>query len=84
MNQNVLHYYFGTLLLDAIRYLHFAEEEKNGLECMEFVPRVTEAFINLTQKDIIQGNDFQLIERYVVLLYDTTSPLTSVNECRQD
>ena len=47
-------------------------------------PEVTEAFINLTQKDIIQENDFQLIECYVVLLYDKTSPLTSVNECHRD
>ena len=47
-------------------------------------PEVTEAFINLSQNDSIQENDLQLIERYVVLLYDKMSPLMTVNECRRE
>ena len=28
-------------------------------------------------------NDLEMIERFVVLMYDRTSPLSSVNECRR-
>lgn len=47
-------------------------------------PEVTQAFINLSENDFIQESDLKLIERFVVLMYDKTSPLMTVNECRRD
>ena len=81
-NQNVQGYYFGTLSLDATRFLHFVGRERPGI--WNSFPEVTEAFINLSQNDSIQENDLQLIERYVVLVYDKMSPLMTVNECRRE
>ena len=38
---------------------------------------------SVRKPDEIQVSDIQIIERYVVLMYDKSSGLDSVNECRR-
>ena len=49
---------------------------------------VTETFVHIAEHPFLQldtdSNNFQLLERLIVVLYDKSSPLTSVNEIRQD
>ena len=51
-------------------------------------PQITHAFIDITNQafNVIEpdGPEFQLIEQYVIILYDRTSTITAINEARQE
>lgn len=47
------------------------------------MPDITQVFNNLSNSMEIQDEDFQMIEWFTVLMYDTTSTTRSVNECRR-
>ena len=50
-------------------------------------PEVTEAFVILSSLDSVYDEDllrlFNLVQRFVVLIYDRTCPLDDVNLCRK-
>ena len=43
----------------------------------------TECFARLSSVLELTANDMEVIQRFVILMYDMTSPLTSINECRR-
>ena len=46
------------------------------------VSQVTETFAWLSSGGPLTASDLQVLERYVVLMYDRTCPVVTVNECQ--
>ena len=38
----------------------------------------------LARDDVLSDQDLMVIERFVILMYDLTSPLEEVNDCRRE
>ena len=45
--------------------------------------QVNETFAQLSSGGLLTASDLQILERYVVLMYDRTCPVATVNECRK-
>ena len=60
--------------------------KKSAWEVWRVFPEVTEAFIELSSSGITTIRDelFELLERFVIVLYDRTSQLTDINNARKD
>ena len=46
-------------------------------------PEVTETFIKLSQLSVITDADKDMIEHFVVVMYDRSCPYTTVEQCRK-
>ena len=41
-------------------------------------------YLRLSEKDNLSEEDFLVIERFIILLYDITSSAVDINECRRE
>ena len=62
--------------------------KRSAWQSWQAYPEVTEAFVSLAKDpfQLLQADSacFRMLERFVVVLYDRTSSLSSVNEARRD
>ena len=62
--------------------------KRSAWQSWQAYPEVTEAFVSLAKDpfQLLQADSacFRVLERFVVVLYDRTSSLSSVNEARRD
>ena len=40
--------------------------------------------LRLTEKDTINEDEYLVIERFIILMYDITSSTTNINECQRE
>ena len=57
--------------------------KKTAWETWGSFSQVTETFARLSSGGLLTASDLQILERYVVLMYDRTCPVATVNECRK-
>ncbi len=66
----------------------FGKGKKTAWETWKSYPEVTEAFLYMAGHPhipiTVEAQNFQLLERFSVILYDKTSSLESVNEARRE
>ena len=67
---------------------HFAGRgKKTAWATWAMFPEVTEAFVRLSSLDSVYDEDFlrlfNLVQRFIILIYDRTCPLDDVNLCRK-
>ena len=58
--------------------------KKGAYEAWKSFPQVSASFRHLSARpDSISGADFEMIGKFVMLLYSRTCPVSSINEARQ-
>lgn len=68
---------------DTVSYMS-GRGKKTAWNAWKSMPEITETFLHLsTPQSTVSEEDIQALERFVVILYSRTCPLTSVNEARQ-
>ncbi|KAG0716633.1 hypothetical protein GWK47_009201 [Chionoecetes opilio] len=81
-------YQCSTASQGVIRLLLLWKGEKVGLGSMGCLYEVTDAFNFIVEHPhaqiTVDCQEFQMLERFTVVIYDKTSPLVSVNEARKE
>ena len=57
--------------------------KKTAWKTWDTYPKATETFVRLSSLCPLSASDIEVIERYVILLYDKTSACANVNDCRR-
>uniref|UniRef100_A0A7M5X6V4 Tesmin/TSO1-like CXC domain-containing protein n=1 Tax=Clytia hemisphaerica TaxID=252671 RepID=A0A7M5X6V4_9CNID len=57
--------------------------KKTAWNTWNSLKKATKTFVRLSDSLDLEEEDFEIIQRFVVTLYDRTNPCTDVNECRR-